>query len=264
MTASTPASRRCSTCTASFTVHTLTCTPRSWARVTKAATSTFASVHTSGCTAACPCSTRDGERGVRIEPERQEPGRELGRERVDPVDGGEVERRHQHVVGLDGPTTGPTTGRRGGRPPPRPPAGSGSLISTFTSRPRQTSSTAARVGTSGSARARSAAVSSPSRPTGVSASWRTTSTPSAVRWTSSSTPSAPRSIGLPASREPCSPAPAGWHPGARARASRSPCHPLTTDVKFLISPLRAGAGEISLGFKRLEARPGTRKYGHTA
>ncbi len=36
MTASTPASRSISSCSASFTVHTFTCTPWSWARVTKA------------------------------------------------------------------------------------------------------------------------------------------------------------------------------------------------------------------------------------
>ena len=116
--------------------------PWSWARVTRPRRRSLVSVHTSGWTAVCRAQDRGHEHLVEGGiPNDSNPVGSVGRELVDPVDD----------VGSRTTTPAPGRARTVGEQarPARRRLACGSLISTFTSRPRHTSSTSARVGTSG-------------------------------------------------------------------------------------------------------------------
>ena len=198
-----------------------------------APTSTVVSVHDVGVHARCAVrstavtSTSSG--GIA---ERQQPGREVGREFVHPVDD-VASRTTTPAPGRPWPS-----GRRAGRRTSSVGV-AGSLISMFTSRPRHTSSTSARIGTSGrgpdGAASGSAGAVGRRRRGGRPARRRRCG----ARRARPRRPPLDRQL---ATRERCSPAPAGWPPGARARASRSPWSRHWRDrAKFLVSPLRGRA-----------------------
>jgi len=194
--------------------------------------------------------------GLRIEPDRQNPVGSSGRQRADSIDGGEVERRDQHVVGCARRAGGEEIDHRLGRTRV-------GILDLDVHEPA-----AADVEHRGQARdvgqrpgeVGGGDVADPAdRGLRIVAdnqdvvdgavnveldAVRTRSTASLIAGTvfSGATRLAPR---------------------CASTSIRSPCHALAEESrKFLVSPLRAGAGEISLGFKRLEARPGTRQYGH--
>ena len=253
----------------SFTVQTFTCRPRSCARGHERAGVAARRASTRrGAARACPCVDR-GRRAPRADRARTTGTRSGRRARASRTRSTVARSNDDTSTSSAPPTTGPTTGRRRDRPRASAARGSGSLISTFTSRPAADVEHLGRAsGPRGGPRARSASGQlGQQRRAGSSASWRTTSAPSAVRWTSSSTPSAPSSIARAnrgngvLRRLPV---------GAPVREHEHPAHHATRldrmhSRKFLVSPLRAGArAKIVSDSERLEARPGTRDIGHTA
>ena len=220
------------------------------------------SVHTSGWTAVCPCAPavasassggtpNDSEAGRHVGAPPRAPGRRSRGRTTTPARRRPARPRRaasRATTAVDGPGVGVLDldvhqRSRGRRRAPRP--------------------ASARRAAPSDGRRR---VSPPSGPTGVSASWRTTSGRRRCACTSSSTPSAPRARPPPPWPERCSPARAGWRPGARARASRSPCHaPLPETARNSWSaPCAARRAKLVSGSERLEVRPGDariRTYG---
>ena len=206
---------------ASLTVHTFTASPRSCARATTVGRDVAGEQRRrSGWSAAWPCSAATSSAVERVDAEREQAGRDVGRRARAPG------RRSRGRTTRRAPSsrrraTRAARRRASARPVGRVEVGVAGrfLISTFTSMPAQTSSTSASVGTSGRAAAdlgeRSARRAARA---GASASWWTTSTPSA-RAVHVELHAVGAELQRPA-RTPrgCSRAPAGWRPGGRGRA----------------------------------------------